>query len=350
MRLSFPVNRHRSVVVRALRALALAFPVVVGCGGIPDGAAIGDPVSVDASPIVHGSASRGRDPAVVGILVGDRGLCSGSLIAPDLVLTARHCVSITTESVSCPSRTRHVQVDRAASELRIVAGDSLRSGEVIARGAALVTESSTSLCGNDVAVIVLDRALATPKPLGLSSDRPSVGTRIRAVGFGIGEATRGAGQKRVREHVVIRALDAGEFDVGEATCSGDSGGPAVDEASGTVLGVVSRGTQPCDAVDARNTYSRVDAHAALFARAVVHPLRASRVGIARSSASPASDVGESCAHASDCATSICMHDANGAYCTRACGGGDRCPKGYRCRATGESVTTHACQRVTPSAP
>ena len=337
-------------VVRGLRALAMMLPIAVGCGASPDDVASDDPIAIDASPIVHGSASRGRDPAVVGILVGEQGLCSGSLIAPDLVLTARHCVSWSDEFVSCPSHTRQVRADRAAPDLRIVLGDSMYSGDVAARGVALVTEPSTTLCGNDIAIIVLDRAIATPKPLGVASERVRVGRRVRAVGFGIGEAGVAGGQKRIREHVVIHSADALEFDVREATCAGDSGGPALDETTGTIVGVVSRGTRPCDGPDARNTYSRVDAHPALLARAEKHPRRSSRVGVTHTAASPASAVGEPCASASDCSTSICMYDAKSAYCTRSCGGSDRCPKGYRCRSTGASAAARACQRLVAGEP
>jgi hypothetical protein len=37
------------------------------------------------------------------------------------------------------------------------------------------------------------------------------------------------------------ALGTNEFEVGESICEGDSGGPAISEQSGAVIGVVSRG-------------------------------------------------------------------------------------------------------------
>ena len=336
---------------RGFLTLALTAPFAVGCGAPFDAIVPEDSLDIDASPIVHGTASRGSDPAVVAILIGDQGLCSGTLIAPDLVLTARHCVSMTAESVACPSRVRQIQADRDARDLRILAGDSLRSGTIVATGVAIVTEPSTSLCGNDAAVIVLDRALASPVPLRLGSSVVRVGTRLRAAGFGIGEAGVGAGEKRVREHVPVVAVESREFDVGEATCSGDSGGPAIDEATGTIVGIVSRGTQPCAGRGATNTYSRVDAHAGLVDRAVHHPSRALHTALPHSASSPpASAVGSSCTNADDCATSICVHDAVSAYCTRNCGTGDRCPSGFRCRASATDSVTHVCQRAQGQAP
>ena len=344
------MTRNR-IVARRITTFVL-FAVAIGlsaaCGAPLDGAPTDeDPLSVDASPIVHGAASRGKDPAVVALLVGDTGLCTGTLVAPDLVLTARHCVSTTLDSVVCPSRTRHVQSDRDPKTIRIVGGEGLASGQVLARGVAAVTVPATNLCGNDLAVLVLDRVVTTVKPLAVATRAPLVGDRLRAVGFGVGEPGVGAGEKRAREHVAIVDVSTREFDVGEATCSGDSGGPALDEVTGALLGVVSRGSRPCAARDARNTYTRVDAHADLLARAVAHPLRQSKVALASPATSTAAptDVGSSCKKAADCTTGLCMHDAVGSYCSRSCGTGDRCPRGYRCRATTSGVDARACQRT-----
>lgn len=322
--------------------------LAAACGAPLDGDAADEaPIDIDASPIVHGAPSRGKDPAVVALLLGDTGLCSGTLIAPDLVLTARHCVSTTLASVACPSRTRHVQADRDPRAIRILSGESLATGQVLARGVATITVPSTNLCGNDVAVLVLDRAVTTIKAVPIAAAAPRVGGRVRAVGFGAGAAGIAAGQKRAREHVPLVEVSAREFEVGEATCSGDSGGPALDEDSGAIVGVVSRGSRPCDAHDARNTYTRLDVHPDLLARAVAHPQRASRVGLAApsSSVTVATDMGNTCAKAVDCTTGICVHDAGGSYCSRSCGTGDRCPRGYRCRATTAGSATRACQRT-----
>jgi len=332
-------------LVRVLAALPiLTLTLAVGCGA-PLEEAEESPIAVDASPIVRGAPSRGKDPAVVALLIGESGLCSGTLVAPDLVLTARHCVSTTAAGIDCPSRTRHVQADRDPKTIAVLAGDSLASGTVLARGAASVVLPSTSLCGNDIAFLVLDRALASPKPAALANVTPAAGVRVRAVGFGRGEGSVRAGEKRAREHVRITSVTPSEFQVGEATCSGDSGGPAFEMTSGGIVGVVSRGRIPCDDASAANTYTRVDAHGDLFARALAHPLRKSKVGIGAggSPSGAATDVGGTCAVAAECTTAICLRDARGPYCTRSCGSGDRCPRGFRCRAT-TAEGLRACQR------
>ena len=62
----------------------------------------------------------------------------------------------------------------------------------------------------------------------------------------------------VREHVRVLSVSAAELTVGEATCQGDSGGPALDEDTGEVVGVVSRGGPSCEGAGVHNIYTRVD--------------------------------------------------------------------------------------------
>jgi secreted trypsin-like serine protease len=56
-----------------------------------------------------------------------------------------------------------------------------------------------------------------------------------------------------------------EFEVDEATCRGDSGGPALDVRSGEIVGVVSRG-RSCF-TEGNHVYTRIDAYASLARQA-----------------------------------------------------------------------------------
>src|SRR6185295_18969572 len=135
-------SRFRSSVLFLLLASAL---LLVACGS-SDGLPPSD-VDADQVEIVRGVPDRGRNPAVVAIDIAGIGLCTGALVVPRVVLTARHCVSSTTEQVECPSSRPQVTADRAPSSLKILVGDDTLTASVEAAGREALTPSGDSLCG-----------------------------------------------------------------------------------------------------------------------------------------------------------------------------------------------------------
>src|SRR5436190_21433416 len=105
---------HRRLFVRAVRggggAVAtlgrrlgiVLFGVTLACSATPDRDELGTSATPERSPdagtppptadrveIIKGVPDRGRDPSVVAIDIGGEGFCSGALVSPRLVLTAR---------------------------------------------------------------------------------------------------------------------------------------------------------------------------------------------------------------------------------------------------------------------
>src|SRR6185369_11073122 len=98
------VSRFCPLAVRGLPLLASCVLVVsaAGCAAAPDSPdAIGE-----AQDAIQGGSVDAIDEGVVGVAITSEegrvfATCSGTLIAPNLVLTAQHCVAPTSKFVSC---------------------------------------------------------------------------------------------------------------------------------------------------------------------------------------------------------------------------------------------------------
>ena len=227
--------------------------------------ACSSPSSEAALDSVSSSISGGQpdpDDSNVFLLVSHRGkagvaLCSASLIAPNLLLTARHCVSdVTEEHVTCgqtmASAPFPVNTFYASNPLSI---DDVTTA--FQASSVSVPSEGSDICGYDIALITLTTVVpaSVATPLVPRIDRPvTSGESYSAVGYGQDAAgDQGvAGQRRARAGLSVgcapgrcgEGVESNEF-VGDAgICSGDSGGPALDD-SGKVVGVVSRSGTDC---------------------------------------------------------------------------------------------------------
>ncbi len=225
-------------------------------------------------------------------------LCSGALVAPNLVLTARHCVSRSiTSTPSCDARGRshngaHLADDADPALIGIYVGEHVRVERDLPRAHAVKTMHPTGqvLCDSDVAFLVLDRPLQGVAILPMRLHGPvASGEWVRPVGFG-GGLTNQIGDRARRDRSTVLAVgpsanvDTGavlgprEFEVDHATCRGDSGGPALDMRTGEIVGVVSRGGS-CSA-DGNHVYTRVDAYARLAQLAIREAERSASENVA----------------------------------------------------------------------
>jgi len=249
----------RGLVASVLGLCALS------CGAVEPGEAIGS----QAEPIIAGEPSGAEQDGVVLLrtVLEDNSelLCSASLVGPNLIMTARHCVAYLTDGpFSCspsgelidnPSGGGRLGLDRPAASLEIYGGRTPRRSP-LAHGLQVISTLPPTICENDLAFVVLDTALDLPLvPLRLG--RPAeLHEPAVLVGYGtsqnaqlINYKTQARQQKRGLEVAGVGpdSIDDGVTTVpprtlfldGPSGCIGDSGGPLLAESSGAVLGIYS---------------------------------------------------------------------------------------------------------------
>jgi secreted trypsin-like serine protease len=204
------------------------------------------------SQAIVGGHAAGPYPAVAEVTIGHAFLCTGTLIAPDWVLTAGHCGSITGGAgVASPAAW-----PAAAIDVRI-GGHTSGSGELVPTKRVIVEPAYLATSGHDISLIQLTRnSTKAPVKVAGSAEGALWAPSTMETIVGWGTTSEGGSLPNVLQEakvpITTDAYCAGAYSDfeqatmvcagfpqgGVDTCQGDSGGPLFGQTTAGALKVV----------------------------------------------------------------------------------------------------------------
>jgi hypothetical protein len=239
-----------------------------------------------------GRTASGPEEDAVVLTTSPKASCSGTLVAPNLMITTAHCVALTGphSTFTCTETGELINGGSGAGEIgdrflpheiEVHTGPGKRSapprraklgGEPAAFGRSIIETGTTALCRNDLAFVVLDRSLQGVPIVPLRLYGPTrVGEIITSIGYGATPESDDDDDVLRHRREGIPIFDVGApprtFTAGFGMCSGDSGGPALSPETGAALGVLSLIHGNCGAELGASGYTELASFADLARRA-----------------------------------------------------------------------------------
>lgn len=381
--------------VPVLRYVVAIAPLALGCGqGVGS-----EPLDVQQGAVIGGQPSPKEQDAVVAILYGSGQWCTGTLVAPTLVMTARQCLFSSTQlgslNLICSPLTGGAAIEQVndATRYTVAVGNKHPLSEG-ARGKRIFAGPELDFCRNSVALLELDGPLTevdgqeiAPLPLRLDA-LPAQGETGLLVGWGyteqgINRNSEHLGDERWQTSLRVEAVGPFDFPIppsgtlsvlgswfltGQGGCFGDVGAPFISAETGAVIGVMAA-LEPknltSDQLDTSIFNSCIGAHTAF--RDLVSQRDWMRAAFADAGQTPwlegfarPGEVGAKCKADGECVSGLCARTEGESFCSDHCDV-RACPQNMQCLgaeggklcmpirvATGDS-TSSGCS-MAPSCP
>ena len=305
------------------------------------------------------------------------GRCSGALILPNVVATARHCVDETPAAIDCAAESP--RFGKRKPPLLVTTNDDMFGIDEVGWYTVQSYEvpDDDRFCGNDIALLVLSRSVppeeATPVAPGVQylmwDPAANYSMEYSAIGYGQLGPGGASGARHRRDFINVVCIPGAdtkriacpesakipesEFVGGNGLCFGDSGSNAFERRSfearaPVAFGVLSRGGED-DTTCAGSVYTRFDAHRDFVLRVARSasqdwtlypepPWTALKPPPERRDRPPDAGAllgfGAECAGDAECASSRCVDSGNETWmCSQSCDAdvAESCPQGFECR-------------------
>jgi hypothetical protein len=354
--------------------------LAVGSGCMAADEPPAEPVAERVAPILGGrAATAGEFPTVVAVRVGSGGLCTGTLVDAEWVVTAAHCLTPLVVELPDQATVTAMTTVRFDSTSAFGGGMAIKAAQTIPHPQF----NPYALGDNDIGLIKLatpvTRAVST---LNRRAEAAPPGTAVTMVGYGQSSTSN---QNAVGVELVVDKTTADCASVtlpipatnakllcfpqtdGKGKCHGDSGGPSFATIGGkqVLVGVTSFGDQPCLTGGAD---TRVDAELD-FIDTHIPALRCASDGVCVAGCGagglPVDDdcctsdaqctseqvcdegecipapfspmgLGDDCQEGNECHSGLCVAGPDGKRCTELCtvGASADCPAFFECLSAG----------------